>query len=127
MTGMDAATGRPLDGLQHLRQSIARILSTPIGTRIARRDFGSLLPDLIDQPMNPLGRMCLLAATAQALLRWEPRLRITSVTLQPIDAAAGQYALAIEGQRLDVPAPAAESTASPLTRFSVPLASLRRI
>jgi phage baseplate assembly protein W len=127
MTGMDATTGKPLGDLAHLRQSIARILSTPVGSRIARRDFGSLLPELIDQPMNALGRMRLLAATAQALLRWEPRLRITSVTLQPVDPAAGQYALAIEGQRLDVPAPAAASTASPLTRFSVPLASLTRI
>jgi phage baseplate assembly protein W len=127
MTGMDAATGRPLGDLAHLRQSIARILSTPVGSRIARRDFGSLLPDLVDQPMNAIGRMRLLAATAQALLRWEPRLRITSVTLEPVDPTAGQYALAIEGVRLDVPAPAAASTTSALTRFSVPLASLTRI
>jgi phage baseplate assembly protein W len=123
MTGMDAITGKPLDGLQHLRQSIARILSTPIGTRPARRDFGSLLPDLIDQAMNPLGRMRLLAATAQALLRWEPRLRVTAVTLEAVDAAAGAYALAIDGVRLDVPAPA--GTAG-VTRLTLPLASLTR-
>ena len=124
MTGMDATTGKAIDGLAHLRQSIARILTTPIGSRIARRDFGSLLPDLIDQPMNALGRMRLLAATAQALLRWEPRLRITGVTLEAVDAAAGAYALAIEGVRLDAPVPA--GTAG-ITRLTLPLASLRRI
>lgn len=118
MTGMDAATGAPLAGLDHLRQSIARILSTPLGSRVCRRDFGSLLPELLDQPMNPLGRMRLLAATAQALLRWEPRLRITSVQLLPVDAAAGSYALAIDGQRLDVPA------ARAATRLTLPLAGL---
>jgi len=123
MIGMDATTGRPLGDLAHLRQSIARILSTPIGSRIARRDFGSLLPELIDQAMNPLGRMRLLAATAQALLRWEPRLRITGVTLEAVDAAAGAYALAIEGIRLDVPAPAG---ATAITRLTLPLASLTR-
>ena len=118
MTGMDATTGKPLAGMDHLRQSIARILSTPIGSRVCRRDFGSLLPELIDQPMNPLGRMRLLAATAQALLRWEPRLRITSVQLVAVDPAAGSYALAIEGERLDVPATNAA------TRLTLPLGSL---
>ncbi len=51
--GMNAATGRNLTGLDHLHQSIADILSTPIGTRVMRRDYGSRLPELIDAPMTP--------------------------------------------------------------------------
>ena len=48
MIGMSAVTGKPLEGLDHLRQSIADILSTPIGTRVGRREYGSLLAELVD-------------------------------------------------------------------------------
>ncbi|MBC3940939.1 GPW/gp25 family protein [Sphingomonas sp. DOAB1063] len=114
MNGMNARTGAPLDGVDHLTQSIADILSTPIGSRIARRDYGSLLPDLIDQAMNPAGRMRLLAATALALLRWEPRITLTNVALGQIGPAS--FALILDGKRTDVPALAAR------TRLSIPLA-----
>ncbi|RBI37029.1 baseplate assembly protein, partial [Xanthomonas oryzae pv. oryzae] len=33
MIGVDAITGRVIEGEQHLAQSIACILTTPIGTR----------------------------------------------------------------------------------------------
>jgi len=113
MTGMDAATGKPLSGEDHLRQSIADILSTPIGSRVARRDYGSLLPELVDQPMNPLGRMRLVAATALAIARWEPRIRVTALSLQQVGRAA--FSILIEGRRTDV----AQGNAR--TRLLVPL------
>ena len=53
MNGLNAHTGQPLAGLDHLRQSIADILSTPLNTRVMRRDYGSRLPELIDQPITP--------------------------------------------------------------------------
>src|SRR3546814_12586651 len=43
MIGVDRATGQRLDGNDHLAQSIGDILSTPIGTRVMRRDYGSML------------------------------------------------------------------------------------
>ena len=52
MMGMNAATGRALSGLDHIRQSIAEILTTPIGSRLMRRRYGSEVPELIDQPLN---------------------------------------------------------------------------
>lgn len=114
MIGMDAATGKPLGGEAHLRQSVSDILSTPLGARVARREYGSLLPELLDQPMNALGRMRLIAATALALARWEPRLRVTAVAVAP--AASGAVTLTIDATRTDVPAPNAR------TRLLVPLA-----
>lgn len=113
MTGMDAATGKPLAGLDHLRQSIADILRTPIGTRVARREYGSFLPELIDQPMNAANRMRLVAATALALLRWEPRLRLTHVAVEQVGGSA--FAVLIEGLRTDAP------VASARARLSIPL------
>lgn len=113
MIGMDAATGAPLAGLQHLEQSIGDILSTPIGTRVGRRDYGSLLPELVDQPMNALGRMRLMAATALAIMRWEPRIKLSAVVIQQTGPAA--FAAVLEGQRTDVAGPNARA------RLTVPL------
>ena len=101
MTGMDRHTGRPLAGADHLRQSIADILSTPVGTRIGRRDYGSLLPELLAQPLNDLGRLRIFAAAALALLRQEERARIERITLDAGDAP-GRAVLRIVGRRADV-------------------------
>ncbi len=40
MKGMDAKTGKVLEGLEHLKQSIIDILTTPVSSRIMRRDYG---------------------------------------------------------------------------------------
>lgn len=98
MIGMDRTTGKSLQGVDHLRQSIADILTTPIGSRLMRRDYGSELPDLLDQPVNGTTQIRLYAATATALMRWEPRLRLQSV--RAMRTVAGQVLLDITGQYL---------------------------
>jgi phage baseplate assembly protein W len=52
MIGLDASTGKQLSGMAHLRQSVRDILTTPIGTRVMRRDYGSRLYRLVDATMN---------------------------------------------------------------------------
>lgn len=93
---MDRSTGQPLQGLDHLRQSIADILGTPIGSRLMRRDYGSLLPSLIDQPDNGATQVRLYAAAAGALMRWEPRIRLQQ--LQISRNRPGQLVLDVTGQ-----------------------------
>lgn len=73
---MNRNTGTRLDTLAHLRQSIADILTTPIGSRVMRREYGSLLPALIDHPDNLATQTRLYSAVASALMRWEPRVQI---------------------------------------------------
>ena len=85
MLGMNAHTGQSLSGLDHLRQSIADILSTPLNTRVMRRDYGSRLPELIDQPITPRLAVELYAATAEALRRWEPRVHVQGVETAATD------------------------------------------
>jgi len=70
MSGISIA-GDILVGWEHVKQSIEKILTTPIGSRIMRRDFGSQIPDLIDAPMNEKLLMSIFAFTAKAL---EPRM-----------------------------------------------------
>ena len=81
MIGVDARIGRRLDSLSHLHQSIRDILTTRRGTRVMRRDYGSRLPDLVDNPITPKLAMELYAATAEALDKWEPRLRLTRIKI----------------------------------------------
>ncbi|MFZ5548075.1 MAG: GPW/gp25 family protein [Pseudomonadota bacterium] len=94
--GMSATTGAALSDMAHLRQSIATILFTPVGSRVMRRSFGSLLPELIDQPDNANTRVRLFAAVAGALMRWEPRLRISRVQLAS-GTTPGTAELVLEG------------------------------
>lgn len=96
---MHRATGRRIAGIDHLIQSIGDILSTPLGTRLARRNYGSLLPALLDQPANAATRLRCTAAIAAALMRWEPRLRVTHVALD-IGPAPGQASVTVQGDYL---------------------------
>jgi len=111
MIGLNRHSGSGISGVAHLQQSISDILSTPIGSRVMRRDYGSRLFELIDQPANEAGRLRLMAATTDALIRWEPRLKLNSVTVDT--QFNGQTTLHINGlyngadTSLDVPLGAA--------------------
>lgn len=88
MRGTDANTGKPLEGIAHLRQSIRDILTTPLGSRVMRRTYGSRLFDLVDRPLNAATLAEIFAATAEALLRWEPRLRVQRVQARSLSAGS---------------------------------------
>lgn len=99
MAGMSRTTGTALGGFDHLRQSIEDILTTPVGTRVHRRDYGSMLPRLVDRPINQSLVSDLVAATAAALDRWEPRLRLERVTINSV-SAEGRIELSLLGYYL---------------------------
>lgn len=77
--GMDARTGKPLTGVSHLKQSIEMILTTLIGTRVMRRDFGSTIPELVDAPANSKTVLLVYSSIAVALKKFEPRFKLTRV------------------------------------------------
>lgn len=95
MDGINALNGKKLGGIAHLRQSIRDILTTPIGSRVMRRDYGSRLPRLIDAPINQSTIMDIYAATAEALAKWEPRFRLTQSQIET--AAPGAVTLTLTG------------------------------
>lgn len=97
MIGMNAATGQIItDEIEHIRQSIADILMTPIGSRVHRRDYGSMVPRLIDRPMNSGGALMVYSAATHALMIHEPRIRLSRISLQLGDLS-GRAILNIEG------------------------------
>ncbi len=71
-----------LEPLDHIHQSIRDILTTPIGTRIMRPEYGSRLMELVDSPVNELFISNAIAATAEAIDRWEPRVSINRVKIE---------------------------------------------
>ena len=97
MIGMNAITGRALSGIDHLTQSVTKILTTPLYSRVARREFGAELADLVDAPNNPATRVRLYSAVATALMRYEPRLRLVRVSLSTSADDAGKTVIDIEG------------------------------
>lgn len=76
------ATGQAL-----IKQAIYIILATPLGTRLLRPDFGSMLPFLIGNPIGVTLFDDLVFYTRESLTKWEPRITIQDVTLD--EAATG--------------------------------------
>ncbi|MBK0000229.1 GPW/gp25 family protein [Erwinia sp. S38] len=97
--GMNRDTGETITEIEHIRQSIRDILVTPQGTRIMRREYGSLLSALIDQPQNPALRLKIMSACYMAILRWEPRVTLTTINYKP--AFNGGAVVEITGSRAD--------------------------
>jgi hypothetical protein len=96
MKGMDKNTGKALEDKEHLRQSITDILTTPLGSRVMRRDYGSRLFELVDHPTSPALLVDIYAATAEAIKKWEPRLLVESVQADTIES--GKISLTLTGR-----------------------------
>lgn len=94
MAGMSRTTGAVLSGWQHVHQSIVDILTTPIGSRVMRRNYGSRAIDMIDRPETAITVQATLIF-AEALERWEPRFKLTKVRI--VGATPGHLVIGIEG------------------------------
>lgn len=95
-TGANANTGAALSDWEHTQQSIRMILTTPIGSRLMRRTFGSDLPDLVDRKMTRRNVLAIYASSASAILKWEPRFRMRGGSISRA-TAKGQISLEIYG------------------------------
>ncbi|WP_263143993.1 GPW/gp25 family protein [Pseudomonas sp. RIT-PI-AD] len=78
---MNRTTGSAIGEREHLSQSVADILTTPIGSRVMRREYGAHLFELIDAPFNPYTALLAKAASLMAINRWEPRLSLSRIDL----------------------------------------------
>ncbi|MHC8348705.1 GPW/gp25 family protein [Pseudomonas sp. RT4P38] len=96
MIGMDRHTGQPISGIEHLRQSMADVLGTPLGSRRHRPEYGSKLRTYVDLPVNAGWKSSVQAEAARALGRWEPRLKLESVRVLAV--VGGKIDLSIAGE-----------------------------
>ncbi|EEV5914885.1 baseplate assembly protein [Escherichia coli] len=102
--GMNRSDGLTVTDLEHISQSIGDILRTPVGSRVMRRDYGSLLASMIDQPQTPALELQIKVACYMAVLKWEQHRLGRDIRLSAIYAA-----LHVEGvQRVELAAPLAD-------------------
>ena len=94
-SNMNVNTGKTISEIAHIKQSIANILSTPIGSRVMRRDYGSRLFERIDKPINGELIAEIYSDIVEAISTWEPRFEVEQVTLQSIDK--GKIVIDLEG------------------------------
>lgn len=97
--GMNRNTSLGISDTEHISQSMRDILLTPVGSRVMRREYGSLLSALIDMPQNPALRLQIMVACYSAIQKWEPRIRLTAISFETGDA--GEMYVDITGMRTD--------------------------
>ncbi len=95
---MNINTGKNISEIAHIKQSIANILTTPIGSRVMRRDYGSRLFEKIDRPTNGELIVEIYSDIVEALFTWEPRFEVEQVTVQSIEK--GKITIDLEGSFL---------------------------
>ena len=98
MIGMDRRTGLPLSGLAHVLQSIDDILTTPLGTRRMRPEYGSAIRRYVDLPVNEGWKGAVQAEAIRAVSRWEPRVKLQQVTV--VSVLDGKIGLRLTGDYL---------------------------
>jgi phage baseplate assembly protein W len=98
MIGMDRRTGLPISGVAHLHQSIEDILTTPLGSRRMRPDYGSKIRSFVDMPVTAGWKSAVQAEVARALGRWEPRIRLSQVAV--VAVLDGKISLRLTGEHL---------------------------
>lgn len=94
-------TGQPIDNDEQLRQKIIDVLTTPIGTRLMRRDYGCGMIDALDMPVTTSTLALAKARIAKALKAFVKNFATLKITItQAIDNF--RYAISIIGFRTDV-------------------------
>jgi uncharacterized protein len=95
---MNINDGKDISEINHLKQSISNILTTPIGSRVMRRDYGSNLFNKIDYPVNGELIAEIYLDIVESLFIWEPRFELDQVAVQNIEN--GKITIDLEGSFL---------------------------
>jgi phage baseplate assembly protein W len=83
-----------------VKQAIRIILGTEPGERVMRPDFGTPLRGFVFESMNTTNFEMIRSCVEQALQRWEPRIDVLRVVVQP-GGAGSAYERTRTG-RLDI-------------------------
>ncbi|EON5866626.1 GPW/gp25 family protein [Escherichia coli] len=80
-TGMNPDGTGQLTDTDQLWNSVRDILTTPLASRVMRRDYGSMIPDLLDEPQNEVTRLQCMSAAVIALTMWAPRIALNGINI----------------------------------------------
>ena len=82
MAGIDRHTGRVITNLGSALQAVEVILTTRIGSRIMRREFGGGADELLGRLLTADHVAVFRQLVATAIDLWEPRLAIRRIALE---------------------------------------------
>lgn len=82
MADIDQRTGRLLTNLESAYQGVAVVISTRIGERVMRREFGAGLIELLGRATTPRLLMAFQQLIVTAIDLWEPRFRVRQITFE---------------------------------------------
>lgn len=80
--------------LLNIEEAIHLILSTRLGERLYRPDFGSRLGELVFSPLNTDTLLQIKLRIEEALIKWEPRIVLHEIITEP-DFALGMVSVHI--------------------------------
>ena len=80
-TGMNPDGTGLLTDADQLWNAVRDVLITPLASRVMRREYGSLIPDLLDEPQNDVTRLRCMSAAVIALAQWEPRIALNTIDI----------------------------------------------
>lgn len=74
-----------------INNSLYNLFQCPIGGRPFLRDYGSMMPTLLMEPVSTLTAHLLKQVMLQAIRRWEPRIKvdIENTILEPLETKDG--------------------------------------
>ena len=81
---------------EDIRQSLRIILSTRLGERIMRSDFGTDLYNMVYHNMDLTARTQLRAAIENAVLYWESRITLNEVSFDMSEERSGKLSILLE-------------------------------
>lgn len=82
---MSRYNGSELTEIEHIKQSLEDIASTPIGSRLMRREYGTLIANLIDQPISEALYLKIYSTLYSAYVRWEDRIDISQINVAELN------------------------------------------
>lgn len=80
MSGIDRQTFRPIANLASAYQGVEVIVTTLIGDRVMRREFGGGILELLGRLVTPPLFAAFQQIIATAIDLWEPRFRVRRIT-----------------------------------------------
>ena len=83
-------------GEEKIRTAVLTILSTALGERVMRPDFGSDLHNQVFASLNAATLGALAFSVRQALVTWEPRIKVQDVQVSDTQAAEGIVSISVD-------------------------------
>ena len=83
-------------GPRRIQDAIWIILATSLGERVMRPTFGAGANDFVFEPNSAISRTNLATSVREALVKWEPRIELVSVRVDPGGDLGNQVLATIE-------------------------------